>query len=117
MLDQVEAQGRPFPFTARQQKELWVIHTLYQQQKEMYDNKTHRCDHRIVSISQPHVRPIVRGKQGKEVEFGPKLGLSLANGYVANETLSWEAYNESGGLISQVNPTRLYMVIARNWFK
>jgi len=38
----------------------------------MYHSKTRRCDHRIVSISQPYVRPIVRGKQDKPVEFGAK---------------------------------------------
>ena len=76
-------------------REFWVIQTLNEQQRKMYQEKTNRCDDRIVSISQPHVRPIVRGKQGKKVEFGSKLGLSLANGFVKGDTLSWDAYNES----------------------
>ena len=33
----------------------------------MYQNKSHRCDDRIVSISQPYVRPIIRGKLDKPV--------------------------------------------------
>ena len=65
----------------------------------MYNEKSNRCKDRIVSIHQPHVRPIVRGKQGKKVEFGSKLGLSLANGFVKAGTLSWVAYNESKDLI------------------
>lgn len=76
-------------------REFWVIQILNEQQRKMYQEKTNRCDDRIVSISQPHVRPIVRGKQGKKVEFGSKLGLSLANGFVKGDTLSWDAYNES----------------------
>ena len=56
---------------------------------------------RIVSISQPHVRPIVRGKQGKSVEFGAKLGLSLMDGFMTKDNLSWNAYNESEDLINQ----------------
>ena len=33
-------------------------------------------DYRIVSLNQPHIRPIVRGKAGKAVEFGAKLSAS-----------------------------------------
>ena len=49
---------------------LLVIRTLYDQQSEMYTRGIHTVKNRIVSISQPHVRPIVRGKAGKRVEFG-----------------------------------------------
>ena len=73
----------------------------------MYEEKTHTCPDRIVSISQPHVRPIVRGKQGKSVEFGSKLGLSLVDGYMTNETLSWDAYNESKDLQKQAEAYKL----------
>ena len=98
MLDQIEG---PFPFAHRRLLELMVIHTLYDQQQGMYDKRAHQCDDRIVSISQPHVRPIVRGKQGKSVEFGAKLGLSVMDGFMTKDTLSWEAYNESGDLVKQ----------------
>ena len=33
-----------------------VIPVVYRQQKEMYDNRTHKCENRIVSLEQPHVR-------------------------------------------------------------
>ncbi|SMN12564.1 hypothetical protein SPBRAN_1890 [uncultured Candidatus Thioglobus sp.] len=98
MLDQLEGD---FPLTHKKQQELLVIHTLYEQQKGMYDQRIHQCKDRIVSISQPHVRPIVRGKQGKSVEFGTKLGLSVMDGFMMKDTLSWEAYNESTDLIKQ----------------
>ena len=48
---------------------LLVIHTLYEQQLQMYRERTHTIEDRIVSISQPHVRPMVRGKVGRKVEF------------------------------------------------
>jgi len=105
MLDMIESGV--FPLPNKYQKQLWVIHTLYEQQRKMYDEKVHRCDDRIVSISQPHVRPIVRGKQGKPVEFGSKLGLSLMDGYLSNDTLSWDAYNESADLQKQAETYRL----------
>ncbi|WMM91329.1 IS5/IS1182 family transposase, partial [Heyndrickxia coagulans] len=51
-------------------------------------------DHRIVSISQPHVRPIVRGKAKANVEFGSKVAISVVDGYALIEHLDWENYNE-----------------------
>jgi hypothetical protein len=42
----------------------------------MYQHRQHRIDDRIVSIAQPHVRPIVRGKTGTPVEFGAKINTS-----------------------------------------
>ena len=82
----------------RMHKNLLVIKELYRQQKKMYDEKTHRVEHRIVSISQPHVRPIVRGKASADVEFGAKISVALVDGYAFLEKLSWEAYNEAGEL-------------------
>ena len=99
MLDLLEEKDIPFPYKYRRQ--LWIINTLYDQQREMYQNKVNKCDNRIVSISQPHVRPIVRGKQGKRVEFGSKLGLSLMDGFAKADNLSWNAYNEAQDLRMQ----------------
>lgn len=76
-----------------------VIKTLYGQQKEMYDAKKHTIKDRIVSLYQPHVRPIVRGKVKAPTEFGAKVEISVINGYVQIERLSWDAYNESETLI------------------
>jgi IS5 family transposase len=78
----------------KQRNELEVIQKLYQQQKEMYDTKTHRVEDRIVSISQPHVRPIVRGKVTADTEFGAKVAVSLVNGYAFVDKLSWDNFHE-----------------------
>ena len=61
----------------KQYNRLCVIKELYKQQKYMYDNKTHKVKDRIVSISQPYIRPIVRGKIKAPVEFGAKLDMSI----------------------------------------
>lgn len=68
----------------------------------MYCNNTHKIPDRIVSISQPYVRPIVRGKAKNPTEFGAKLDLSLDNGYARVEKLSFDPYNECEVLISAV---------------
>ncbi len=77
---------------------LRVIRLVHDQQREMLDQKSRRVEHRIVSLHQPHVRPIVRGKAGRETEFGAKLTASLEDGYTRMERLSWEAYNEASDL-------------------
>ena len=102
LLDLLESKKSQFSIPFKQRRELWIIQTLNDQQRQMYQDKSNRCDHRIVSINQPHVRPIVRGKAGKKVEFGSKLGLTLTDGFVKAETLEWEAYNESADLIPHV---------------
>ena len=69
----------------------------------MLGNGTHACANRIVSIFQPHIRPIVRGKA--KVEFGAKIGVSIYNGYSFVDHHSWDAYNESSD--SEIH-TRLF---------
>ena len=86
----------------RQYKNLLVVQELYQQQLGMYENRQYRTEDRIVSISQPHVRPIVRGKASAAVEFGAKLSVSVVNGFVFAERLEWDAYNENGTLIDSL---------------
>jgi hypothetical protein len=70
-------EGTELPLSRGLLYRYWVIQHLYDQQWEMYQTKTRRCDDRIVSISQSYVRPIIRGKQNKPVEFGAKLSVSL----------------------------------------
>ena len=89
-------------------RSLLVIHEVYRQQKEMYENKTHRISDRIVSITQPHVRPIVRGKAGKKVEFGAKISASSCMGYSTVDRISWDAYNESTYSDLSGRPIRFY---------
>ena len=61
----------------------------------MYENRIHTVPDRIVSISQPWVRSIVRGKAHANTEFGAKLHISVVDGYAKIEHLSFDAYNEA----------------------
>ena len=79
----------------KEYKDLLVIKELYRQQREMFEEKKHRIDFRIVSISQPHIRPIVRGKASTNVEFGAKITVSIRDGFSRLEKHSWENFNES----------------------
>ena len=92
------------------EKELVLLDTIekvYEQQLYMFENRTHSVDDRIVSISQPYIRPIVRGKAKSPTEFGAKLDLSVdENGMSRIEKLSFDAYNECTVLQSAVENYR-----------
>lgn len=94
IIEKLVAQSSLSLLNKNEYRQLLVIHELYRQQAEMYKKKSRRIDHRIVSISQPHVRPIVRGKAKANVEFGSKVAISVVDGYALIERLDWENYNE-----------------------
>ena len=85
-----------------QYKNLLVVNELFRQQKWMHEHHETRIDDRIVSICQPHIRPIKRGKANASTEFGVKISASLVNGWCFLDHLDWNNYNESGDLINQV---------------
>lgn len=75
-----------------------VVTTVYEQQRIMFESGTHSIPRRIVSLAQPWVRPIVRGKTHTNTEFGAKLHISLVDGYARIERLDFEPFNESEDL-------------------
>ena len=74
----------------RQYHRLLVIREVYRQQEEMFRTSTHTIADRIVSVSQPWLRPIVRGKQMADVEFGSKVEMAVDNGFMRVEKISWD---------------------------
>jgi hypothetical protein len=113
-------------------KYLQVINEVYRQQKEMHSNRTHSTLNRIVSIHQPHVRPMVRGKAGSDVEFGSKIGICVHDGLTFLDHLSWDSYNETedlktsaenykkrnGYYPAKINADQIYITrVNRNWCK
>ena len=101
-IDIMASEGLLKHLSKRLYRLVLVIKELYRQQLWMYENRCHRIADRIVSIYQPHVRPIVRGKAKSPVEFGAKVSVSLVDGFSFVDTLSWDAFNESGDLIPQI---------------
>ena len=93
---------REIPLNPKDYKYLLVISTFYEQQQEMYDSRSHRIEDRIVSIHQPHVRPIVRGKSQAKVEFGSKIHVSVIDGITFLDELSWDAFNEGSHMMDYV---------------
>jgi len=86
--------------TAKIKENLKYAEAIYRQQLEMHKKKIHSVADRIVSFHKPHIRPIVHGKAGKDVEFGPKASVSLVDGYLFLDKFSTDAYNE-GAVLSE----------------
>lgn len=108
-IDNLLSEGASLESLGKQDyQKLLVVGELYRQQKWMYENQQNRIEDRIVSISQPHIRPIVRGKVGKKVEFGAKVSASVIDGYVFIDHISWDNFNESGDLKRQIENYKEY---------
>lgn len=101
-LDRFLSEG--YAPTTKEIEIILTIYKLYEQQEYMYKNKIHKVEDRIVSISQPYIRPIVRGKVKAPVEFGAKLDISIVDGgFVRIEKISFDPYNESSCLQDAVD--------------
>lgn len=79
-----------------------TVKKIYDQQMELWKRKGKAVKERIVSLHMPHIRPIVRGKAGREVEFGAKALLSWVDGYCFLDEIGFEAYNEGEYLAKSV---------------
>lgn len=95
-----------FPLSSRQQQRLWVIRELTRQQAHLHRTRARRIDHRLVSLHQPHVRPVVRGRLGHPVEFGAKFSVALVDGIACVDSLRWDAFSEAGDLMAQCQAYR-----------
>ena len=87
---------------------LLVVQEIYRQQLGMFNNKKNSIEDRIVSLTQPYLRPIVRGKARQNTEFGAKISASYYDGFVFLDHLSWDNFNESKDLKAQVEAFRNY---------
>ncbi|MEO6231998.1 MAG: IS5 family transposase [Ferruginibacter sp.] len=96
------SNGLAIPLKQREEEYITVMTIVYEQQSAMHQTRTKSIPNRIVNLHQRYVRPIVRGKEGKKVEFGSKLQVSLSNGYTFLDRLSWDNFNEGSCLMSSV---------------
>ena len=83
-------------FSDTQFSEIETITKIYRQQRNHHEsgNAKESIPNRIVSVNKPYVRPIVRGKEIKKVEFGAKCNNILIDGISFIEKLSFNAFNE-----------------------
>ena len=92
----------------KDEEKLEIVKEIYNQQKYMFDNHTNKVKNRIVSLDQPFLRPIVRGKVKSPVEFGLKYDLCIHEDKLARfEKVSFDPYNESQVLIDAIKKFKM----------
>jgi hypothetical protein len=102
-LDQLLAMTGHAELSEMEQTKLAKSRIFYLQQEQMLKRDEHRVDDRIVSIAQPHISPVVRGKAGHSVEFGAKISISVKNGYTFIDKIGLDNFSEGSQLIKQCN--------------
>lgn len=80
--------------SVKKQRRLKTINKVYEQQHTMAYGDNNKIEDRIVSLSKPYIRPIVRGKEVKSVEFGAKVNKIQIDGISFIEHFSYDAFNE-----------------------
>jgi DNA-directed RNA polymerase subunit E'/Rpb7 len=85
-----------------------TIQTMKEQQWHLHFGKQATVPDRIVSLHKPYVRPIVRGKETKPVEFGAKVNMLVVDGISFIEHLSYDNFNEGTRLQSTIHLQRRY---------
>lgn len=97
LIEQVKTleQKYALSFSNRYQRRWKTVLKIYEQQHhKAYGPATEPVKNRIVSLSKPYIRPIVRGKETKAVEFGAKVNKLQIDGISFIEHFSYEAFNE-----------------------
>ena len=90
-------------FSNKQAKKYSAIVKIYAQQHEKLYGNAKEIKDRIVSLSKPYIRPIIRGKETKVVEFGAKVNMLQVDGINFIEHLSYNAFNEGTRLQSGIH--------------
>ena len=98
-------QEHNFAKTKKYQNQRNIIKKVYQQQKQIFVTGKSVPD-RIVSIGKSYLRPIVRGKEVKQVEFGAKVNKIQIDGINFIEHLEFRAFNEGTRMISSILTTQ-----------
>lgn len=85
----------------KEQDRLRLIRKVYTQQYALF-HKGIKPKNRIISLHKDYLRPIVRGKETKLVEFGAKVNKIQIDGISFIEHLSFDAFNEGVRLKSSI---------------
>jgi IS5 family transposase len=110
LIEQLEELRQKYnaSLSGRQFRRLNIIYKLREQQWELYFGKEAKVPNRIVSLHKPYVRPIVRGKEVKPVEFGAKVHMLQVDGISFIEHLSYDNFNEGTRLKSTIHLQKRY---------
>lgn len=87
-------EGNRVTLSAQGKAQMLTITEVYSQQHSKVYGHVDQIKDRILSLSKPYIRPIVRGKETKSVEFGAKVNKLQVDGISFIEHFSYDAFNE-----------------------
>jgi len=93
---------------ARQYGYIRTIKKVLEQQSYLIKHPGSKVKDRIVSLYKPYLRPIIRGKENKAVEFGMKAHMLQCGGITYFDTMGFSAFNECKRLKISVVKHRQY---------
>lgn len=105
MQDKIEDRHRWIRFPEKYHKKRSVIRKVLAQQTKIFETGKSVPD-RIVSISKSYIRPIVRGKEVKQVEFGAKVNMIQFDGINFIDHIDFDPFNESTRFIDSIRYSR-----------
>ena len=101
-------QAHKVILSVSQMKRLATIDKVKEQQWKLYFGKEAKVPDRIVSLHKPYVRPIIRGKEVKPLEFGAKVNMLQVDGISFIEHFSFDNFNEGTRLQSTIHLQKRY---------
>jgi hypothetical protein len=81
--------------TSYERQYIRTIRKVLEQQVLLLTHPAKELKDRIVSLPRPYIRPIVRGKENKRVEFGMKVHMLQVDGICIIDKMNFNAFNES----------------------
>jgi hypothetical protein len=106
-LDKIDDQYRiHIKYLEKYYEKRRAIRKVLSQQQQIFDTGKSVPD-RIVSISKSYIRPMVRGKEVKAVEFGLKVNMIQFDGINFIEHLSFDPFHEGNRLIDSIRYSRV----------
>ncbi|MCF6240465.1 MAG: transposase [Bacteroidales bacterium] len=101
-IDQLMKESPTLQVLFEIQPKLLIVKEIYRQQNYMFENNTKKIKDRIVSLFKPYLRPIVRGKERNNAEFGAKAVISQVDGINLIDKLSFDPFNEAKELRNSI---------------
>ncbi len=100
--------GDKSPVKADFFERLHTIKQVYKQQQLHFERPDVSIKNRIVSLAKPYLRPIVRGKETRRVEFGKKVHKMMVGGIGFIEHWDFNAFHEGNRTIKTIGKHRKY---------
>ncbi|MDZ7897634.1 MAG: hypothetical protein U5N85_06345 [Arcicella sp.] len=82
---------------------------MFEQQEQCFNQPESKIENRIVSLHKPYVRPIIRGKENKPLEFGAKIHMYQVDNFDFIEYIDFNNFNETTRFKSTIDHHQVHL--------